>query len=66
MITLCNITYLLLAPEIKGSDVIVIEDAREAVVQIKRNGSLKSVISGYVTTVDGTAIGMESVSVIFK
>ena len=36
----------------------VFENDREAVVQIKRSGSLKSVISGYVTTVDGTAIGI--------
>ena len=50
--------FILLAPEIKGNNEIVFENDGEAIVQFKRSEPLKSVILGYVTTVDETARGM--------
>ena len=58
--------FLLLGSVIEGKNVLAFEDDGEAVVQIKRRGSLKSVISGYVTTVDETAKGTYAQCVIFK
>ena len=49
--------YITLVTEIKGNNVVVMENDGNAVVQIKRSGPLNSVLLIQVSTADRTAIG---------